>query len=284
MSSTESQNKFDAEIQRYLQTGKHDMLFLAWPAAENSIERMIRGHRDLQQALLAEVHRRTASVHTSTVIQDLDGANFIRRKTEPMIRGLFPGKEQENVLSLVAKAVVFLTPANIDSIIMNSGWLSSAWQLANMYLTYMQVEPLSRDAPQAVGLSENLQCFVSPEYFDEKCPFADYIVHETAHLFHNCRRSAIGLPETRQRKYLLNIHFAKREVFAYASEAWSQIYERSSTIAGRRELAGQFNGFGVDDCYADPVEVVAVVRNACSARNGWKFILSHCREDPFTES
>jgi hypothetical protein len=52
-------------------------------------------------------------------------------------------------------------------------------------------------APRLVGLSEETTCYVSPDYFAEDCPFADFIVHEAAHIFHNCKRATVGLRETR---------------------------------------------------------------------------------------
>ncbi|XYI02075.1 hypothetical protein ACMHYB_20790 [Sorangium sp. So ce1128] len=35
-------------------------------------------------------------------------------------------------------------------------------------------------------------CCVSPAYFHENDPFADFIVHEAAHVFHNCKRKTVG--------------------------------------------------------------------------------------------
>ena len=51
---------------------------------------------------------------------------------------------------------------------------------------------LGEDAPNLVGLSEETTCYVSPEYFAEDDPFADFIVHEAAHIFHNCKVSVRG--------------------------------------------------------------------------------------------
>lgn len=49
-----------------------------------------------------------------------------------------------------------------------------------------------------------------------------------AHLFHNCRRSTIGLPETERKPWPLHIDFRKREEFGYACEYYSRIL----TLAG----------------------------------------------------
>jgi hypothetical protein len=79
---------------------------------------------------------------------------------------------------------------------------------------------MSDDAPWIVGFSEETTFYVSPEYFRDDQPFADFVVHEAAHVFHNCKRRTLGLPETRTREWLLDIVFAKRETFAYACEAY----------------------------------------------------------------
>jgi hypothetical protein len=127
-----------------------------------------------------------------------------------------------------------------------------------------------------VGLSEDQACYVSPAYFEERDPFADFVVHEVAHIFHNTRRQTAGLPETR-RKYLLDIHYSKRETFAYACEAYSRILERVREPAQRRALAQDFDGFkGIPEARVEPAEVADIVRAACCSRNGWKLILARC--------
>ena len=93
---------------------------------------------------------------------------------------------------------------------------------------------LSDEAPNIVGLSEETTCYVSPAYFSSQNEFADYIVHEAAHVFHNCKRATIGLKETRRREFLLDIDYRKGETFAYACEAYSCIVARGGTAADRR--------------------------------------------------
>ena len=89
-----------------------------------------------------------------------------------------------------------------------------------MYLLSLRA-PLLGNERRAVGLSEEMKCYVSLEYFTETDPFADYIVHEVAHIFHNCKRKTLGLPHSRSKEWLLNIDFVKRETFAYACEFYS---------------------------------------------------------------
>ena len=48
---------------------------------------------------------------------------------------------------------------------------------------------------------------------DRDDPFADFIAHEAAHIFHNCKRATIGLSETRTKEWSLDIEYRKRETF-----------------------------------------------------------------------
>lgn len=140
----------------------------------------------------------------------------------------------------------------------------------------MGAELLGDDAPRIVGFSEDTTCLVSLDYFRHDDPFADFVVHEVAHIFHNCKRRTVGLKETRTREWLLDIDYRKRETFAYACEAYSRTLERSRTPSERRERAQEFDGLRVAKDRVDPSEVAAVVREACDHRKGWKHILPAC--------
>jgi hypothetical protein len=116
-------------------------------------------------------------------------------------------------------------------------WDRSAWDLANMYLLGVGAKLLGREAARIVGMSEETTCYVSPDYFTEGDPFADFIVHEAAHIFHNCKRRTIGLHETRRKEWLLDIEFTRRETFAYLCEAYACIVSRATSPTERRALA-----------------------------------------------
>lgn len=103
----------------------------------------------------------------------------------------------------------------------------SAWHLANLYLGSLGAALLGADALHLAGLSESTQCYVSPTYFSEDDPFADFIVHEAAHTFHNCKRRTVGLRETRSKEWLLEIEYRQRETFAYSCEAYARVLERA---------------------------------------------------------
>ena len=129
---------------------------------------------------------------------------------------------------MLARSVVFLTPDNIEAILRAARWPGTAWDLANLYLASFGAELLSDEAPDIVGLGQETTSYVSIAYFAGAGRFDDFLVHEAAHVFHNCKRATVGLPHTRRREWLLQIDFRKRETFAYACEAYSRILELGS--------------------------------------------------------
>ena len=84
------------------------------------------------------------------------------------MRGLFPRAEQDPVLATIQKCIVFLTSANIEPLLLEHGFDSSAWTLASLYLASLGAQLLGEDAPRLVGLSQETTCYVSPEYFAEE--------------------------------------------------------------------------------------------------------------------
>jgi hypothetical protein len=270
-----------AEVERYLRTGDSDPNHTAWPG-DNFMESARLAHRDLENALIAEVRRRSGSWRPPEAIRDLDVVAFTRNKVEPMVRGLFPRVEQDVVLALIERSVVFLTPDNIEAVLQEEmRWPGAAWDIANLYLGGIDAELLSKDAPRLVGFSQETTCYVSPAYFEEEDPFADFVVHEVAHIFHNCKRRNADLVETRRREWLLDIAFRKREIFAYACEAYARILERGKSPSARAALAGKLgDDFGTGDERVGRGEVAEVVRQAAARRNGWKVILGMCASTP----
>ena len=263
------------EIERYLRTGETDPHHAAWPG-NGFMERANRAHDDLRGALVREV-RRLAEGLAHEPLPQADTVALTRDKVEPMVRGLFPRVEQDQVLATLEKSVVFLTSANIEPLMLDHGYDSSAWTLANLYLASLGAELLGEDAPRLVGLSEETTCYVSPDYFAEDDPFADFIVHEAAHIFHNCKRATVGLRETRTKEWLLDIEYRKRETFAYSCEAYARVLERATSPSERRALAADYGStVRISEERVDPAEVAGIVAEAAAARNGWKVILARC--------
>jgi hypothetical protein len=266
----------DEEVERYVRTGEHDNhLFLGWPGG-NLGARGENGHAALSGALIAEVQRRMPHAEVPDALRGLDVEAFARTKLAPMVRGLFPHSEQGTVLDMLARSVVFLTPMNIEPILRGMRWPGTAWTLANLYLTSFGAEPLSSEAPHIVGLSEETNCYVSVEYFVGSGRLEDFVVHEAAHVFHNCKRQTVGLPYTRRREWILDIAFGKRETFAYACEAYSRILELSKGPAERRALLAEVERKVPPTDQVDPVEYGEILLEAVAARNGWKRILGRC--------
>ena len=265
------------DIEQFVRTGDYDSLFPNW-SGQNLIEKAQRGSAALKEALLSEVRRRESKVTVPKPAEfpaDLSG--FTRAKVEPMVRGLFPKKEQDPVLALLERSVVFLTPETIESCIQQTGLLGTAWQVANVYLVGIGAQPLAEDMEQIVGLSVGTTCYVSMAFFSEIDPIADFVVHEAAHIFHNTKRGTVGLRGTRRREWLLPIEFRKRETFAYACEAYSCIVRQSSRPAERRELLEKLkhNGAPPDD-RVELEEYFDILDHAVDRRNGWKAIVERC--------
>ena len=100
---------------------------------------------------------------------------------------------------------------------------------------------------------------------------------EAAHVFHNCKRGTVGLPQTRRREWLLHIAFGKRETFAYACEAYARIVELGETRAARLALVDELAaGSRPPDERVEGDEYADVLREAAAARNGWRHILARC--------
>jgi hypothetical protein len=267
--------EMSAAIHRYLATGDCDPRFAAWPG-RTIFERAQNGHDALIGALVAEVENRHSGQAQVTAFPEED-LGTLRAKLEPMVRGLFPRREQEAVLRLLERSVVFMMPSNIAAILGGQRWLDTAWSLANLYLRSIGAELLSPDAPLIVGLSAEATCYVSAEYFTREGRFADFVMHEAAHVFHNCKRGTVGFPETRSREWLLDIEFRKRETFAYACEVYSRLLELAGLREDRLSLLQELEAEGLPgDASVSQEELAAILRSAVEARNGWSTILAAC--------
>ena len=264
----------------YIASGEDEPTAAAWPG--NAHERAVHQNQALRDGLIAEVTRRSRGRLLRT--QAIDPIALTRQRVEPMVRGLFPRVEQALVLALLETSVVFVTPASIDLVLREgSAWLSTTWDIANLFLRSIGGPLLGDDAPKIVGLSADLRCFVTVEYLEQRTRagrnFNDFIVHECADVLHDARPERIGLPQRRTRERLVDLEFGKRETFAYACEAFRMIVEHASRPRDRGALLDDFVEHGVlGDETVDPVELVDIVRDASNTRNGWKRILARCAE------
>lgn len=266
------------EINRFLHTGDYDPIFRAW-SGDSALARIEWGHETFLDTLVSEVRRRQQEV-TIVSPPPIPGGNltsFARQKLGPMVRGLFSRSEWTPVLAVLETSIVFLTPDTIESAIRQTNGLGTAWELANIYLASVGVDPLDGTERHIVGYSVETTCYVSLEYFANDDPFADFVGHEAAHVFHNTKCVSIGLPHTKHQEWLLPIAFRKRETFAYAVEAYSRIRELSKNQAERRSLLTQLlSGPPPPDERVDSQEYADILREAIGQRNGWRAILAQC--------
>ena len=181
------------EVERFLRTGDTDTIARAWPG--DFLERARRQHAELRGALIEEV-RRLATGRSHEPVPANVGVDYTRAKVEPMVRGLFPRADQDAVLATFEKSVVYVTSDTVEPIILQQMWDRTAWNLANLYLLSVGAKLLGKRAVRIVGLSEETTCYVSPEYFAEDDPFADFIVHEarTSSTTASDARSGSGRP------------------------------------------------------------------------------------------
>ena len=108
-------------------------------------------------------------------------------------------------------------------------------------------------------------------------PFDDFVVHEAAHIFHNCKRRTVGLAQTPPARVAARHRVPKaRDVrvrlrgLQPRPRAWQQ-------PAARRLLLPEIEEGPVPpDDRVDPVEYIDILREAIAARNGWKRILRRC--------
>ena len=223
-------------------------------------------------------HDRAPAAKVPDALADLDVEAFAREKLLPMVRGCFPASEQTAVLEMLGRSVIFLTADNIEAVLRTTPFVGTAWTLTNLYLLSLVAEPFSDDAPKIVGLSEGTTCYISTAYFQRESRFEDFLVHEAAHVFHNCKRETIGLPKVRGREWLLEIDFRKREMFAYACEGFSRIIALGNTLAARRRLLTDIEKERVlPDDRVDVDDYIQTLRHAVCSSNGWKRILESCK-------
>jgi hypothetical protein len=276
MDTASNNTKLDRDVAHYLATGECDPLGCAFPGRD-SLECITGYEQHLRNALINEVRRSERDRRQTQIPPDFNASVWTRRKVEPMITGLFPAAERHVLLGMAERSIVFLTRDATFRVLLEIGFLESAWKIASIYLHSLGAPLLGDDSQAILGMNEETTCYVSMEYFDEKDRFADYVVHEVAHIFHNCKRSTLGLPHSRKKEWLLDIAFAKRETFAYACEAYSRIREQAHGPAQRSALLAQYAaGPRSSDERVCHDELIDILSEAIAARNGWKRILARC--------
>ncbi len=271
------------ELASYVVTGREDEDGWRRYPGESIAEKMTAHESALRHGLLERVRELEAGCSPPSVPQGRTTSAFLRDRLRPMIHGLFPVDERDHMLDVVTRSIVFLTQDVVHELIASTSWPDTAWNVARIWLNSIGAPPLSEDAVGLLGLSEGTQCLVSLSYFRDidADPFADYVVHEVAHLFHNNKRCYVGLPAKGRREWILDIDFRNRELFAHACEFYSRIAAAGRDRRAREALVEEFapRAGGFSDQF-DPDELVDVLRETASARNGWRRILRRCAPRP----
>jgi len=267
------------QIDRHIKTGEHDPVFSAWPSPLSMLDRMKQGRRDLSDALLAEVRKRQTGIRTRALPRGFRPEKFSKSKLAPMVQGLLPKVERETVLEVLIRSVVFVHRRDIEKLLSELPFHGDAWHLANMYLYSIGAEPLDMRSAPHVGMGIHKTSCVSMLYFGKTGPFEDFVPHEAAHVFHNCKRQTVGLPAGRNREWILPIEFSKRELFAYSCEACGEIRELAKRPTDRKALLAEYAQGHVPSALGKyREEHLEILETAISVRNGWKVILEGCRE------
>jgi hypothetical protein len=275
------------EIARYLATGHPDEDGWRRYEGQTSLEQMKVHGAALRRALLERVTELETAGQVPTPPASCRDRSWLREKLRPMVEGFFVPDDQPRVLEFVEGSIVFLTRDTVHQLLPELRWDHSAWNIARIWLDSINAPPLSEGAGGLLGLSEEKTCYVSLRYFKdfEDDPFADYVVHEVAHLFHNNKRHYVGLPPRGRREWMLELEFRKRELFAHACEFYSRIAVRASSPRERKELVEEFaphaEGFAEQ---LDPNELIEILRQAVRARDGWRTILRRCAPAPKSRS
>ncbi len=266
-----------SDVFRYLATGKYD------PGERNSAGSTDRlstteYSSHLREALAAEV-RRLEQGHPATVIPEgLNPEAFVRNKLYTMVKGLFSNRERENVIGMLVDTLVFMTPDNAHLMIQEAN-LSTAWKAADFYLASVGSAGLSGRADHAVVQDVGDYRLISMEYFDERDPFVDHLVHEAARLVCGARRGAAGLRQTKNRIWLIDMVPTRHKMFAHACEVYGRIRERSRGPVQRRRILREYaskpqpSGRKVER-----VELLRVLNSVVDVRDGWKRILVECSD------
>ncbi|MBI5440718.1 MAG: hypothetical protein HY900_05845 [Deltaproteobacteria bacterium] len=141
-------------VERYVHTGAYDSQHYAAFRGGDFLARARHAHAALRGALIDEVVRRAGHAIVSEELAGLDLVALTRARVAPMVRGLFPRREQDLVLDALGWSVVFLTPANIEAVLRQTKWHHTAWSLANLYLAGVNVKPLGRETESVADATE----------------------------------------------------------------------------------------------------------------------------------
>ena len=196
----------------------------------------------------------------------------IRQRIEPMVSGLVQADWRGVALrEITARTFILNLPgtrmaveAELSTCFMGSAW-RVLWSLFEDYRLKPDDINVGCD-----GLAGDY-AHVRWSAYQTDDPYSDVVVHEAAHMLHYLKPSHYGFEVRRGQERFVDIEFCHRELFAYASEAYSRVIlhgERKSRIA----IAEKMQDGAFSFPRAELADVAALVLEAARARNGWRVI------------
>jgi hypothetical protein len=159
----------------------------------------------------------------------------IRRRIDPMVKGLVQGDWQEVALrELTARTFVLNfqgAKAAMDAEL-STCCMGDAWRILWAFFVDHRLKPDEIEIGCA-GISTGDSSHVRWSAFETKVQYSDVVVHEAAHLLHYLKPRHYGLHVRRGQERFVDVEFCHRELFAFACEAYSRAVlhgERKSRI------------------------------------------------------
>jgi hypothetical protein len=198
--------------------------------------------------------------------------DIIRHRIEPIVIGLVQAEWREVALREITARTFVLNLAGTRKAIeaeLSTCFMESAWRVLWALFEDHGLKPDDIDVG-CDGLAGDY-AHVRWSAYQTDDPYSDVVVHEAAHMLHYLKPSHYGLNVRRGQERFVDIEFHRRELFAYACEAYSRVV----LYAGRRSRIA-FAEKMLDGAFSFPrtqiKEVAALVVSAARARNGWRLI------------
>jgi hypothetical protein len=209
-----------------------------------------------------------AEVHASSPVSP----DTIRQRIEPMVSGLVQAEWRDVALrEITARTFILNLPGTRNAIEaeLSTCDMGSAWRVLWALFGDHGLKPDDIDVGCDGLAGDYAHVRWSAYYTDD--PYSDVVVHEAAHMLHYLKPSHYGLQVRRGQERFVDVEFHHRELFAYASEAYSR-----ANLQDARKARIAFAEKMVNAAFSFPrtelKDVAALVLAAARARNGWRVI------------
>jgi hypothetical protein len=207
---------------------------------------------------------RTAPMFASEVIGE---------RLSPMVRGLVQRDWQDLALQELTRRTFVLNLPGTQAALeaeLSTGFLSTAWQVVWTFFADCGLK-VPDERLDIDGVSAGEYAHVRASALSTDDPYCDVVVHEGAHLLHYLKPARYGLYVRRGQERFVDVEFRKRELFAFACEAYSRVARKGSRkarILSAERMEADAKSFPSDEIAA----IAALVGAAAQARNGWRVI------------